>query len=68
MPKPTYEYVRVTVATPDNKVLEAFEVCHWRSPDAGSFSDEENVGSRASRALLADRIEKYVQEHTEAAR
>lgn len=58
---PKYKFVCVTVRAPDGEVLEDFQVCHWRSEDAGSFSDEENVGSRASEALLIDRITQYVE-------
>lgn len=56
-----YKFVRVTVSTPDNEVLEDIQVCHWKSEDANSFSDEENVGSHASESLLIDRIRRYVE-------
>lgn len=58
---PKYKYIRVTVCNPDGEVLEDFHVCHWRSADAMSFSDEENVGSRASESNLVDRIRRYVE-------
>lgn len=58
---PKYKYVRVTICTPDSEVLDDFVVCHYKSPDSGSYSDEENVGSHASNGLLAQRIEQYVE-------
>ncbi len=57
---PKYKAVRVTVCTLDGEVLDDFHVCHWKSDDAGSFSDEENIGSHASESLLVQRISQYV--------
>ena len=58
---PKYKFVNVTVTAPDGEVLEYFQVCHYKSEDSGSFSDEENVGSHASGSLLVDRIGQYVE-------
>jgi len=57
--------VRLTITTPDGDILDQFPVCHWR--DQSGLSDDENdnaecVGSPASRALLCERIERYVRE------
>jgi hypothetical protein len=58
---PGHKAVRVCITTIDGELLDDFIVCHYKSPDSGSFSDEENVGSHASNALLSERIERYVK-------
>lgn len=56
--------VFVNVTTPEGVLLDRFAVSHWRTElpgEADVFDDMENVGSRASNSLLAERIERQLE-------
>ena len=63
--------VRVTLTSPDGEVLDTFFVAHWRRDlfqliplsDAPFFDaeDVESVGSKASEAMLCERVSSWVE-------
>ncbi len=50
--------VRISVTTLAGEVLDQFVLCHWRTQV--DDEDQENVGSHASNANLAERLSRYV--------
>jgi hypothetical protein len=63
---PRHPAVTVTITTPAREVLDRFQVANFRSREKSYIRDDdaEGVGSHASRALLSERIERYIQEPT----
>ncbi len=58
----TAKAIRVTITDMDGQFLDYFPVCYHDSEDAGSFSEEENVGNRVSDTKLIERIRSWVPE------
>jgi hypothetical protein len=69
-----HKFIKLSITTPDGELLDSFYVADWRVEHFDGLEqygqnpddvDAESVHSRASEALLTERIRRYVLRQAE---